>query len=94
MRGVVALVLLAVVLAGCDRPEKAQRKEKPPREVQVIQTLRINESETVRVLTVPDPLLSSEPILDTRCLIYTHHEFRQAVIKCLPKAGVSGPDTR
>lgn len=87
------LLVIAVFVAGCDRPAKAQRKAELPREAQVIQTLRINESETVKVLTVPDPLLSSEPILDTRCLIYTHQEFRQSVIKCMPKAGVSGPDT-
>lgn len=97
MRGVIALVLLAVVLdTGCDRPAKEQRaieqRVELPREVQVIQTLRINESETVKVLAVPDPMLSGEPSFDTRCLIYTNQDLRQTVIKC-PSRGLSGPDT-
>lgn len=94
MRGVIALALLAVVLtAGCDRAPKEQRaKEQMPREVHVIQTLRINESETVKVLAVPDPMLSSEPSFDTRCLIYTNQDLRQTFIKC-PSRSLSGPDT-
>lgn len=84
------LLVVALLVTGCDRPAKAQKAELP-REAQVIQTLRIGEAETVRVLTVPDPILSSEPMLDTRCLIYVNQDIRQATIKCLPK--VSGaPD--
>lgn len=84
---ILRLLLVAVLVSGCDRPAKAQRTELP-REAQVIQTMRINESETVRVLTIPDPILSSEPMLDTRCLIYVNQDIRQATIKCLSK--VSG----
>lgn len=91
MRGVIALVLLAVVLAtGCDRPAKMQKVVEPPREVQVIQILRINEAETVKVITVPSPLLPGDTIMDRTCLIYTNTEARQTVMKCLSAIGNSG----
>lgn len=90
--GVAGIVLIVATQDLWSPKQKPLRAEVSPREVQVIQTLRINESETVKVLAVPDPMLSSEPSFDTRCLIYTNQDLRQTVIKC-PSRSLSGPDT-
>lgn len=88
---VVGIAGLALIVAGKDvwaPKQKPPRAEVKPREMSVVSVLRINESETVKELTVPSQLLPSEPLLDTRCLIYVNKDINQAVMNCPP--GVTG----
>lgn len=87
---VIAMVAFAIFFGeGSIENKPAALAEVKQREVSVMSTLRISESETVKLLTVPDAMLS-DPLFDTRCLIYTNQEFRQTQIKCLTRPG--GPE--
>jgi anti-sigma-K factor RskA len=88
----IAIIAVAtLVVAELGRRSKPQTTvaATAPREPSVVSVLRINESETVKTLTVPDAMLS-DPLFDTRCLIYTNQDMRQSVIKCLTRPG--GPE--
>lgn len=45
----------------------------------VSRSKEISETETVRVVVVPHPL---GEVFDTVCVIYTHREFKAAMIQC------------
>lgn len=90
--GVTVAIALAAYLFvwSQDRPPKKQNAiAATMREPAVVSVLRINESETIKTLSVPDPMLS-DPLFDTRCLIYTNQELRQSAIRCLSRPG--GPE--
>ncbi len=75
-------------LAGA-KPEARKAPEAQAREVSVVQTLRVGESETVKVLTVPDPMLN-DPLFDTRCLIYVNDKIGRTTTTCLGRPQPAG----
>lgn len=83
-----AIALCAYLFVGAYSEKKPKvRAEVKPREISVVSVLRISEFETVKVLTIPDPLMS-DPMFDSRCLVYINQEMRQTQMRCLP--GLSG----
>ena len=67
--------------------ERNHEQKLVDRKTSVVSRLDLGDDGTVVELTVPDPVLPGSPLLDSRCLIYVNKEFRQAVMKCLPRTG-------
>lgn len=75
---------------GTDRPVNLHQDQPTvERQVSVVSKIDIGDGGTVTVLSVPDPVLASSPLLDNRCLIYVNKESQKAVMACLP----SGPSS-
>jgi hypothetical protein len=79
---IIAVATLVVAELGHRSKPQTTVAATAPREPSVVSVLRINESETVKTLTVPDAMLS-DPLFDTRCLIYTNQDMNAVRMSCV-----------
>lgn len=88
------VLVLAVVVAWLFRQPDGNRSPirqvvaSQPRETSVIQTIRLGEHETLRVLSVPDATLN-DSMFDTRCLLYVNENIPTAINTCLNRLSLA-----
>lgn len=63
------------------QPTASERER--PRSPTLTSEVVLSPHETLKVLSIPDPLLN-DPLLDNRCLIYVNRELRIATSTCIP----------
>ena len=91
----VLAALAAVSYSGLHSIRSARpvsHSQDPPaveRQVSVVSKIDVGDGGTVTVLSVPDPVLASSPLLDSRCLIYVNKEIQKVVMTCQPSGSVS-----
>ena len=84
----VVCLLLADMIGTTREIQDLQRHvetDAKPRRIAIESELRIGDSETVKVLTVPSPLLPGERMMDSQCLVYVNTELGQSQVYCLPR---------
>lgn len=70
--------------------DKIDTAAKAPRTARVVSDIRLSESETFRVIRVPNPMVD-QPEFDMSCVIYSDREARDSSIACLKGLGGGSP---
>lgn len=92
---IIIIIVGVITLNGFDtdsliaHKESAPKQKPEPRHAAITSELKINEYETVKVLSIPDSMLENSPIFDSKCLIYVNKEIGQSQIKCLTRTGTA-----
>lgn len=85
------LTALLILLSGCNDDKKIEETQRHKHDQEtakarfeqwayVAKQKNISSTETVRLLIIPDP--EGLEFMDTKCLIYTHQEFKQSTMIC------------